>query len=63
MKVTVESIKNLQVKYKKFKICDANDPTTKIGILFLDISYHDNTDKDKKAQITNQYSLSLKKAC
>ena len=53
MKVKLESIKNLHLKYKKFKICDANDPTTKIGILFLDISYHDNTDKDKKDQIKN----------
>jgi hypothetical protein len=41
VKVTIESIKNLQVKYKKFKIVDANDTGKKIGILFLDISYQD----------------------
>jgi hypothetical protein len=52
----------LQLKYKKFKISDVNDPAKKIGILFLDISYKDKQGKEKTTQIPNQYSLSLKKA-
>jgi hypothetical protein len=45
VKISFESIKNLQPKYKKFKISDTNDPAKKIGILFLDISYKDKQSK------------------
>lgn len=39
VKFTLESIKNSNVKYKKFDIKSAEDEKIKIGTLFLDISY------------------------
>jgi hypothetical protein len=60
VKFKVEAIRNLNLKYKKFKIADAEDESKKIGILFLDITYKERLQKEEKAE-PNQYSLSLKK--
>lgn len=47
VKISLESIKNLKLKYKKFKISDVDDPNKKIGMLFLDISYRNKQGKEK----------------
>lgn len=61
IKFKVESIKNMTIKYKKFKIMDAEDENKVIGTLFLDITYKDKLQKEQEKFLQNQYSLSLKK--
>ena len=61
IKFRVDSIKNMSLKYKKFKIMDAEDESKVIGTLFLDITYKEKLQKEQEKAIQNQYSLSLKK--
>lgn len=61
IKFKVESIRNMNLKYKKFKIINAEDEAKVIGTLFLDITYKEKLQKEPEKFIQNQYSLSLKK--
>jgi hypothetical protein len=60
VKFTLESIKNSTVKFKKFGIKAIDDDKTKIGTLFLDISYKEAGVKMEEVPSFN--SLSLKKS-